>query len=1151
MRRFAVALATLCLLAAQLIFAGIVTGADPSRFTATPLTPDSTFVGAKSTSGAIAKSDPSLLGRTDATRVNVMIKYDYDVAASYTGGVKGLAATSPRKTGKSLKANETAVKAYTAYASKLSDKITARAEKAVPGLTVRFSYDGAYGGVEASVPANQIGALLKTDGVVAVQQDKLEQPLDDNTSFIGATAVWPSLGGSANAGSNVIVGVIDTGVWPEHPMLAQGGLGAAPGGSRACQFGDGTDVAHLGPSFTCNNKLIGAYAKTATYMANTGAGANEFCNNTTHQCSARDSEGHGTHTTTTAAGDCVTSAILYGVERGPVCGIAPGAHVIQYRVCLASGCFGSDSVSAVQQAIADGVDVINFSISGGAQPYSDAVELAFLDAVHAGISVNASAGNSGPGAGTSDHGGPWVTTVGASTGPREFGSVLHLTADGGASLDIPGITLTAGISSPTPVVMAATLPGENALCQSTLAAATATGKIVACQRGVNGRIDKGRRVLAGGAAGMILYNPVKQDQESDNHYLPAIHIDGPSAPFTTFVTTHTNVRATWAQGVAQPGQADMMAAFSSRGPTGDWIKPDITAPGVQVLAGTTPQPDQTTADNGPVGNLYMAIAGTSMSSPHAAGVSALVKAAHPSWTPEQIKSALMTSSVQTVVKEDGVTPATPFDMGAGSIRADRAVHPTLVFDETYNDFVAAGSDPIHRIDLNIASIDATTMTGEITTKRTALNVSGKNQSLNVSVQSPAGTRIVVTTKAPGPNGPGAGATTLKVSKGKTLTFWVTISAPLAANGQYLGRINLTPQSGTPVTIPVAFVKKQGAVTLSHSCDPTSFSAKTGVSHCSASVSNFGSVPAKVDLTVSPQVNGSGLQYLNIAPPATSIGPANGVHWSGTLAEAVPPQVDSITVAPHAQTPDGGYLDLSLLGVGNVAGVGDDTISNFNVPGFFYGGESYTRIGVVSNGYIVVGGGDSGDIVFAPQHFPVPARPNNVLALLWTDLNPAGAGGIRVALLNDGAGTSWIVVDWAGVKNFGNATTHSFEAWIRVASGAPGTGPDSEQITYSYGPNLTFPGDGPGLGNAGTGDADSGVNWGAENRDGSSGVSIPTAPANGSEYFVNTSPPAAGGTQTVTFDLKGNKTGAFDSVAEMTSNLTPGTTQVIQTVHVTP
>src|SRR6201989_3730681 len=119
-----------------------------------------------------------------------------------------------------------------------------------------------------------------------------------------------------------------------------------------------------------------------------------------------------------------------------------------FRVCAASGCFPSDSVSAVQQAITDGVNVINFSISGGGQPYTDPVELAFLDATNAGISVNASAGNSGPGAGTSDHGGPWTTTVGASTGPRSFTSTLPLTAEAGAPLDVAGVPLTGGIRQP-------------------------------------------------------------------------------------------------------------------------------------------------------------------------------------------------------------------------------------------------------------------------------------------------------------------------------------------------------------------------------------------------------------------------------------------------------------------------------------------------------------------------------------------------------------------------------------------------------------------------------------------------------------------------------------------------------------------------------
>ncbi len=203
-----------------------------------------------------------------------------------------------------------------------------------------------------------------------------------------------------------------------------------------------------------------------------------------------------------------------------------------------------------------------------------------------------------------------------------------------------------------------------------------------------------------------------------------------------------------------------------------------------------------------------------------------------------------------------------------------------------------------------------------------------------------------------------------------------------------------------------------------------------------------------------------------------------------------------------------------------------------MPTFYYGGEPYSRIGVVSNGYVVLGGGDSGDIVFTPQHFPNAARPNNTLAPLWTDLNPAGAGSIRVASLT-GGGFAWIVVDWAGVKNFGNATTHSFEVWLQISTGAH-TGPSSEAITYSYGPNTSFPGDGPGLGNAGSGDPDSGQNWGAENRTGSSGVNFASAPANGSEWAVNTSPPTAGGAVVLNFDIFSKIAGTYHSVASMTS-----------------
>jgi Subtilase family/PA domain len=1106
-----------------------------SKFTPTPLTPDSTFSAPKALSANLAQTDPSLLGRTDATPVQVMIKYDFDATASYTGGVAGLAATSPAVTGIPLDANTGAVNAYDNYADGQTALISSAIQAQVPEAQIGSNYQTAYGGVAATIPANAVGDLLNVPGVAAVQLDTLNQPLDDNTSFIGATTVWPSLGGAANAGSNTTIGVIDTGVWPESPFFSPAGESAPAGGLKGCQFGDGSDPA-LGPAFACNNKLIGAYAKMATYMANVGTDGHEFCDNATGVCSPRDPEGHGTHTSSTAAGDCVHSAVLYGVERGPICGIAPGAHVIMYRVCAAQGCFTSDSVAAVQQAITDGVNVINFSISGGALPYSDPVELAFLDATNAGISVNASAGNSGPTPGTSDHGGPWVTTVGASTGPRSFTTTLHLTADGGATFDMPGVTLTNGISSSTPVVLAQSILDENALCQTQLAPGAATGKIVACQRGANARVDKGFNVFSGGAAGMILYNTANQDVETDNHWLPSVMVNGPSTALLAFINGHTNVAATWAQGQPSATPADVMAAFSSRGPTGDFIKPDVTAPGIQVLAGMTPQPDETTPTNGPPGNLYQAIAGTSMSSPHAAGVSLLVKAAHPDWTPEEIKSALMTSAVQPVVKEDGVTPATPFDDGAGSIRADRAVNPTLVFNETYANFVASASNPLHRVDLNLASIDATTMPGVLITQRTAINVSGHRQNLDIQTSAPAGVYIFV-----GNNRQSTNRHNLKVARDDSVTFPIKIDATNVPNGQYFAWIKLVPESGAnPVFMPVAFVKQQGTVSLTNSCSPDTVAPNTP-SHCTASVQNLGSTSTNVNLSITQAEKGKRLKYKNISPPASVIGNREGVQWSGPLTPALPPQVNSITPTVG---PNGGYLPLSIFGLPPVAGVGDDTISNFTVPTFYYGGEPYSRIGVVSNGYVVIGGGTSSDIVSVPQHFPNANRPNNVLAPFWTDLNPSatGAGALRVETLSDGltpdTSHTWLVVDWAGVKNFSDANTHTFEIWIQLAGGLAGAGASSEQTTFSYATN-------------GPGDPGSGSNWGAENRTGTSGQNLASQPADHTEYGVHTSPPTPGGAVTVTFDVMSRFAGLYHSVASMTSDSTPGITSVSQAVTVTP
>jgi subtilisin family serine protease len=1086
---------------------------DPgSSFTVVSLTPDGEPIqAAKSRSGRLAQTDPELLNRTDSTPVNVLVKLDYDAVASYAGDVDGLAATSPEITGRSLRANQAAVDAYLRFIERQEQTAKTAVERTVPGAVVGVSYQLAYGGFSMRLPANQVDSLLAIDGVTAVQLDRLEQPLTDaSPEFIGAPQAWAQISDSTTAGEGVIVGVLDTGIWPEHPSFADNGI-SHPGGSYECQFGDGSDPA-LGDPFNCNNKLIGAYAFLNTYLVFGPPLLAEFCDEARTQCSARDSNGHGTHTAGTAAGSHVEEAVLLGVDRGPISGIAPGAHVIAYRVCLDAGCFQSDSVAAVNQAIADGVDVINFSISGGVNAFTDPVELAFLDAYAAGILVNASAGNSGPGRGTAHHAGPWTNTVGASTSNRHFLTELVLTGDDDASLALTGATVTAGVDPAAEVVLAQHVPGYgDPLCLTSLPDDSATGLVVACERGLIARVDKSLHVEPSGAVGMILYNldPARgTGLNTDNHFIPSVHIDvADGVAFVDFMTANETVSASWTEGVASEVPGDVMAGFSSRGPVGDFLKPDVTAPGVQILAGNSPEP--VGAGAGLSGQLFQAIQGTSMSSPHAAGVAALVKAAHPGWSPGQIKSALMTSSVQGVLKEDSLTPSTPFDRGAGSVRANRALNPTFLFDVQADDYYASAADPLGRLHLNLPSIYADPMPGGVVTQRTITNVTGTGQPVQITSQAPAGVTISVS-----PNN-------FAIGHGESRTLTITVSAPNLPDGDYFGQITVSPKKGgyLPAVLPVAFHKTDAPVTLDHACDPTTVERNVATS-CEVSATNLAPVPAAVNLSVSGPTNRR-IEVRNVSAPGVPSG--NGFTWSGTLTPAFAPAIDAIEAGGQPF----GYVPLSGFGVAPVAGMGDETIANFTVPEFLYGSEPYSRIGFTSNGYAVVGGGTAADVSFNPQTFPNPARPNNVLAPFWTDLDLSTGGAFRVATLS-AAPNTWLVGDWEAAPTWesGGAVTNSFQVWILLGA--------TEEITFTYGA---------------LGGPDSiGLTVGAENRDGTSGVNLGVMPAQGDRYQILTSPPEPGGSVTISYDAVSRHRGTHQLTASLTSNLFSGT--AVKVVHIT-
>ncbi|GGS50621.1 peptidase S8 [Planobispora rosea] len=1047
------------------------------KWTATPLTGGQLVQGAKSPTGKLARSDEKLLKSTSAEVVDVMVKLDYDSLAAYRGGLEGLPATSPSKTGKALNVKSAEARRYGQHIEKIENTFLGELERRVPGARAGQRLRTVYGGMALRIPANKAAEVLKLPGVAAVQADRREQMLTDSSpAFIGAPAIYGKLGGSASSGKGVIVGILDSGAWPEHPQFADPGtLPDAPptrdGTPRVCDFGDNPLTPAADP-FPCNDKLIGGAPFLETYNAVIGGEV--------YPDSARDSNGHGTHTATTSAGGPVPDANPLGISRGPIHGIAPAAHVSIYKVCGLQGCFNSDSVQAVGRAILDGVQVINFSISGGTSPYTDPVELAFLDAYAAGVLVSASAGNAGPGAGTVNHVSPWVTTVAASTQTRTFQSTITLAGSGGAAATLKGASITAGVASPLPVVLASAPPYSNALCTTPAPPGLFTGKIVACERGP-GRVLKSFNVRQGGAAGMILYNTTPLDVMTDNHWIPTVHIDKPETDaLLAFLSANPGATASFTQGTKTTWQGDAITTFSSRGPGGDFLKPDVTAPGLHILAGHTPTLED--AAGGPPGNLYQAIAGTSMSAPHVAGSAALLFALHPGWTPGQVKSALETTAKTSVTKQDRVTPADPFDTGGGRIDLTKAGDPGLTLDETAANFTASAADPMNRIDLNLPSVNAPTMPGLITAKRTVTNVTNRTLTYAASGTTVAGANIAVLPPL------------FTVKPGKSVKLTVVITAPELPDGQYFGQVNLRQVGGgRHLHLPVAFFRKEGEVPVEQTCEPSTIARNTGESTCTVTVSNTTMQDAEVTAvsTLDSRLR------LNGVTGATQVG--SQIATARTTLTARQP--DRPGIAPG--TGPAPYLPLDDFGVAPTP-IGDEQALNLTVPAFTFAGKTYTRIGVVSNGYTVAGGTtDASDIEVTPQTLPDPARPNGVLAPYWTDLDGTGAPGVFATILTDGV-SDWLVVEWR-LNVFGTSDLKVFQQWI----GLNGT----EDITYTYDP-ANLPGEPP---------AGYGLTVGAENDEGTAGAQISGPPTQ--DLRVTSTPGAPGGTLTYTMKVRGVSPGA--------------------------
>ena len=686
--------------------------------------------------------------------------------------------------------------------------------KAGPGAQEIYSYRYGLNGFAARMSVAQAQKLEHDPEVLKVWEDEI-RPMATNYSpaFLG---LFDSEDGLRSAegldGDGIVIGVIDSGIAPEHPALRDTRKADSPHlchgswaettllGKWLCRswkklpdvevFGEPEDWngACIGgerfETTDCNNKLIGARWFIDGALETGPIDDDEIR-------SPRDADGHGTHTATTAAGNR-TSASIFGTLIGSVVGIAPKARIAAYKACwlrpgdTRASCNTSDLARAIDAAVADGVDVINYSVGSSLTRVAAPDDVALLAAAKAGVLAVVAAGNEGPNLGTigSPAGGPWVITAAASTRDGES----HVEA-----FEIRTPPVLAGKYAAKEAAFTPPLedvdPIEGKLVlvddDDTGLDSGATGSEAdACQALVNGDEIDGNIALIqrtgcrfdtmvanaaeAGAVAAIVYNiagdPIVMHGESGLSDIPALMMGQADANLILAEFDAGNdVTVVLDKGflLASNNTGNEMAAFSARGPApiADILKPDVTAPGVNILAGFSPDSAYSTK-----GENFAYLSGTSMSTPHVAGVAALIRQAHPDWSPATVKSALMTTARQDITSSSGIGVANPFDFGAGHIVPNSAIDPGLAYEITDDEFDTFFADMENEgRQLNLPSVSLSKLAYSQTVTRRVTNVDDESGSYLLEVSPPPGMRVDIV-----PN-------SISLAPGESATFEITVT----------------------------------------------------------------------------------------------------------------------------------------------------------------------------------------------------------------------------------------------------------------------------------------------------------------------------------------------------------------------------------------
>jgi len=958
----------------------------------------------------------SLQAQQQALPTYYIIELEDAAIAQYQGGVSDIAATKPVSKNEKLNLQSTAAKSYSDYLAQKQEKTISALQSQVPGVKVERQTSVLFNGMIVSHKDddNLKAQLEALPGVKRVYEHEMYYAkMDVSNDIINSADVWAELGGRDMAGAGVKVAIIDGGIRSEHPMFADNGHERPEG------LPDDDYCSIIDESF-CNDKLAVARFYTPTFVVHPD-----------ENISPLDFGGHGTHVAGTAAGNPVQ--MTYQGADVEFSGVAPGATIMAYKALFndPAGQGGGSNImllGALEDAAADGADVINNSWGGGAggDPASS-VYASLIDAAEdAGIVVVTAAGNDGPGATTI--GCPSCVESGLSVASTQTGRTFSslVNAPGVENIAaLPGngeFEITEEVSGP--LMPALQIDEANEEACAAFPEGSLEGHIVLTVRGTCAFTDKANNAEAAGAIGMIMYNnadgvismsmpgadlPSVSILQADGEAILEAWVEGDTASFSA-VEARVN-----------EGYVDVMSAFSSRGPNGDssFLKPEIAAPGSDILSAYVPDDE---------GNDTVDLnSGTSMASPHVAGAAALLRAHRPELDAYQIKSILMSSSNPNVLKEDAETPADAFDMGAGRLDVTAAAFTGVAFDK-----------PSMVSQSCISYCDFERTVTNLGDSETEWSARVEFDSSDVSGELSASTITLPGTDEEGVHG--------------EASFELNVDTRFAEEGWKFGRVVLSDTSGSlpdaHIPVVVMAARTDDAATAATSVtagepvigETVSMRSRGGDNGSGGNTTVTVRIPEGMELdvdSITPTLSRAVERGFSVAPNGSSF------TWSGVLTDGQA----STGISPATGFPFAGAtltgLDSTLTSALPCSS-GCDEVSftlGLGTLSFEYFGESYNAVTIYDNGILGVGSTGPG-LTFDNQNMPNSTPKNNILAPLWTDFAIGGAnpGEMRYGLVN--VGDPWLVVEWLDVAEYNSATgdQFSFGIWINL---------NTSEIIYNY------------------------------------------------------------------------------------------------------